>query len=1081
MKIIRWLEDNILFVLTLFLLAFIPLYPKIPLIDIKNTWVYVRAEDLIVILVLIPWVLLLLRKKISLRTPLTIPILVYWIIGAIATIHGIVLIFPTLANVFPNVAFLSYMRRIEYMSLFFIAFSAMKDKQFLKYVIATITITLFFVAIYGIGQRYMGFPAYLTMNEEFAKGEPIRLSPLSRVPSTFAGHYDLAAYLVFILPIITSVIFGIRNWFIKLSLAAMVALGFFLMFMTVSRVSFFVLFIAMGIVLLFQKKKIVLFSLPIIALVTFVFVSFTPALLERFGNTIEEVDVLVDATTGKSIGHAKIVPAEYFKDKTIIRDYALEEAESEGVKISEEQEALIATTAAKKEIEKEASTSAGTSPFVDYTLLPKKLVLLVPVNTSTGENLPQGTGYINLSLSPVTQKTGEYFYEQQVDDNNPETPDVIIVHGNYLIKRAAAYDLSFTTRFQGEWPHAIEAFMRNIFLGSGYGSISLAIDNNYFRMLGEVGFLGTMAFLTIFATIGIYIRRVLPHVDSPLVRSFVLGYVAGAIGLALNAVLIDVFEASKVAFVLWAITGVTIGTLHLYQKENFQLYKEFKRFITSPFAVITSLGIIIFFIFSPMMSNYFVADDFTWFRWAAECQYTKNLPQCDSTLATIGSYFTDASGFFYRPGTKMYFLFMYPIFWLNQAVYHGVSLLLHVIVTGLIFVLFNKVLKDRKLAVLASFFFVLLSGYSEAVFWISSTGYLFTTMFALLSILFFIFWEEKKRVVYFVLSLVTLFLGLLFQELGIVTPLLIILYKLVYDDAFRLKKLMSTTYIALLFMPIAFYGILRLLAGSHWSGGDYSFSILKLPFNVIGNSIGYFMLTTLGPLSLSIYTTLRSILKEQMLVALLIALVMGLVLYKSYHFMKNRITVEDRKTLTFSLGFFIIALLPFLGLGNISSRYSYMASIGLVLFLSFCIKKLYTYLLLQGKDIALASIAVLTSLFILLQLMQLQQAHSDWRTAGDKAERFLIAVDEVYTNYWAIEPMKFYFVNVPIRTGEAWIFPVGLEDALWFSFQNDKMSVVNANSVKDALPLIQDVRHEKIFEFDEGGKIIEHRKPYNGT
>ena len=41
--------ENLLFGYTLFLLLFIPLFPKLPLLDIKNTWVYVRVEDFLVI------------------------------------------------------------------------------------------------------------------------------------------------------------------------------------------------------------------------------------------------------------------------------------------------------------------------------------------------------------------------------------------------------------------------------------------------------------------------------------------------------------------------------------------------------------------------------------------------------------------------------------------------------------------------------------------------------------------------------------------------------------------------------------------------------------------------------------------------------------------------------------------------------------------------------------------------------------------------------------------------------------------------------------------------------------------------
>ena len=93
-KAISWIWENILFLETLFLLAFIPLFPKIPILDVRNTWVYIRAEDFIVFFVLISWIILLLKEKITLKTPITIPILIFWIIGAVATIHGVLLVFP---------------------------------------------------------------------------------------------------------------------------------------------------------------------------------------------------------------------------------------------------------------------------------------------------------------------------------------------------------------------------------------------------------------------------------------------------------------------------------------------------------------------------------------------------------------------------------------------------------------------------------------------------------------------------------------------------------------------------------------------------------------------------------------------------------------------------------------------------------------------------------------------------------------------------------------------------------------------------------------------------------------------------
>lgn len=1058
MKIVKWILDNILFILTLFLLAFIPLFPKLPLIDIKNTWVYVRIEDIVIILVLFVWVALLMLKKVTLKTPLTLPIMIFWVTGAIATIHGVLLIFPTLANVFPNVAFLSFLRRIEYISLFFVAYAGIKDKRFLPYFIAIIVITLFVVFAYGMGQKYYGFPAFLTMNEEFAKGVPIQLSSLSRLPSTFGGHYDLAAYLVLIIPILASLVFGFRNWLVKLLLLAAISCGIVLLFMTVSRVSFFVLLISIFIVLFFQMKKYIIFSLPFVVIFAFLFFTFSTNLLNRFGSSVKEVDVLIEAQTGQVLGHIQLVPSSHFKDKLIKKKFY-------------KGKDILDTTPIKKNDQSVASTSA----IFPYYSLPPQVILLVAPNAPTGENLPQGTGYINLTLSPVTKKVGEFFYEKPNPDASGSA-EAFVYYGEFLIKKASAYDLSFTTRFQGEWPRAIDAFKKNILFGSGYSSVSLAVDNNYLRILGEIGLLGFAAFFGIFLVIGIYIRQVLPEVDSLVVRSFVFGFVAGVVGLALNAIFIDVFEASKIAYLLWILTGVTLGTLSLYQTKHIDVYKEVKKSVTSTYAIIVYLFITTLVIFSPMINNFFVGDDFTWFRWVADCgQFSTSQGHCPSGLSRIYHYFTQSDGFFYRPGTKVYFYLMYSLFWLNQTVFHVVSILLHFIVIVLLYLLARKVLRDNRFAVLSAFLFLVMSGYSENVFWLSSTGHLFNAMFILLSLLFFIMWDERKKLVYLIVTFASFVLSLLFHELGLVTPLLIILYKFTNRESLDFKSLVRKSYV-FIFFPILPYLAVRFLAQSHWFNGDYSYNLLKLPFNIIGNSFGYILLDLLGPTSLPIYQALRNFSKENVFLAVGVSIAVFYLMILGYQLVIRKIEGSDRKIIIFGFLFFLIALIPFLGLGNITSRYSYLSSFGFIIIFVFLIKKLYHYLIGNGRDIAIATLTVVITFFCLLHIIQLQQIHGDWYEAGEKVKRFFVAIDESYSDYWAYTPMKFYFVNVPLKVGEAWVFPVGLSDALWFGFRNPNIHVYQIPSVEVALNMASGFPDEKIFVFDERGRIVEKKK-----
>ena len=1033
-KLFVWCKEHVMIASTLVLLAFIPLYPKLPLLDVVHTWVYVRIEDFIVLFVFFFWGLLVWRREITLKTPLTLPIFIFWIIGLVATIHGILLIFSSIGDAYPSVAFLSFLRRMEYMSLFFVAYAAMKEKRFLHYIAVVLIITLLGVAAYGIGQKYLGFPAFLTMNEEFAKGVPIRLSSLSRVSSTFGGHYDLAAYLVLVLPVVFSLVFGFRNWPMKGFLLMTALLGFVVLFMTVSRISFFALFISLGYVLLMQKKKLVLFFVPIIIVITLFFLSVSPGLFDRFGNTIKEIDVIVNARTGDMVGHSKEVPNTYFADKIVKQQFS---------------QSIIAL---------DAFASPSAARIVPYTLIEETAVLLIAPNAPTGENLPQGTGYINLSLSPIARKLPHFFYEPKPKAATTSA-EVFIINGDYLLKKVLAYDLSFTTRFQGEWPRAIGAFTRNIFFGSGYGSVGMAVDNSYLRMLAEVGLFGFGSFLAIFIIIGIYIRKVLPDVDSPVARSFIIGFVAGIIGLSLNAFFIDVFEASKVAFVTWLLVGVVLGIIRLYERTPFDMHLAFKRVVTSPFSIIVFLFLATVLFLSPILRNNFVGDDFTWFRWAAQ-----------SELSQWYKPFIDAAGFFYRPGARLYFLLMYSVFWLNQTVYHFVSLFIHAVVVSLVFLLAKKVFRSVFLSALTALLFLVLSGYSEAVQWISATGFLFTACFTLASLLFYITWEEKKKTMYLTACLVCLILSLLFHELGIVTPFLMLLYKTVFLKRGHFPKL--------LFFPIPVYLVVRYLSQSHWLSGDYNYNLLKLPFNALGNAFGYLSLTFIGPISTPLYVAVRSGLKGHLVIAVLIIAVLGLfvkLMYKSY---QQHLNKEDRRIFVYGFFFFVISLLPFLGLGNMSSRYSYLSSIGVVFMFILVLKQFYAVLLHSGKDIALASVAILVGVFVFFQIIQQKQITSDWYEAGEKTRRFVVSMDRVYQNNWGNKPLELHFVNVPIRNGEAWVFPVGIPDVLWLIYRNPNVRVFIWPTLPQAFDAVTvGSNTQKVFQFEKNGDVIEIEKP----
>lgn len=1036
------------------LLVFIPLYPKLPLIDVKNTWVYVRVEDFLVLFVLLIWLYLFIKQKVSLKTPLTLPILIFWIVGAIATVHGVIIIFPSIAGVYPNVALLAYLRHVEYLSVFFVAFSAVKSKKFVLASIWAIVGTLIGVIAYGFGQRYLSFPAYLTMNEEYAKGIPILVSPLNRISSTFAGHYDLAAYLVLVVPILVSLIFGFKNIFVKIILGIISLLGIVLLFMTVSRVSFFALFVAIFIALLFNKRKLVIIFTPLIILAGLFFLYSHSSLLSRFNNTVKEIDVLVDAKTGGAIGQVNIEPRSYFVGKTIVHEKEL---------INE----LKSASLSAQNLFIEPDVPLALTKFrIQY-----EIAVVQAKISSTGEVLPQGSEYINLPLAPVIKRFDNFFYEYPPNQSTP-TASLDIVQGSFLVKRASAYDLSFTTRFQGEWPNTLVAFFRNLFFGSGYGSVSLAVDNNYLRMLGETGMLGTVAFVLVFIVAGAYIRKTIVETDDSMTRSLALGFVAGVVGLSINATLIDVFEASKVAFVLWLLMGIVVGALSLQYAKRFNFYQELKRIAGSFYAVVAYLVLLTVAVFSTTINSYFIGDDFTWLRWAADCKHY--LTTCASIPGTITTYFINSAGFFYRPGTKSYFLFMYHLFSLNQVIYHLISVGLHLLVVVMLYILARKIFKNNFMAAAAAILFLLLSGYLEIVLWISATGHLFNAVFILLGLLTFIRWYETKSKIFLGLSILFSFISLAFYELGIVTPLLCIAYMMSMREIYGFRSwytIIKQKLILLLFVPDLVYLVVRLISHTYWFAGDYSYNLLKLPFNAVGNILGYTLISSVGPMSYPFYEKLRDVTRANIFIAVILALILIAVVFVVGKRLVKNLSNDEKRIAIFSALFAVITLLPFLGLGNITFRYSYLASFGIVMILVMLSGKLYRFLTSLGRDIAIGIMAFVGSVFILVHVVQAQQAMIEWHGAGDIVQNFLISLDSLYDESWSTNKVNLYFANVPVHSHDAWVFPVGLQDAVWFVSKNEDVNVVTVPDTSSVPLSVYLSKTSWVFQFQPDGSL----------
>lgn len=245
---------------------FIPLYPKFPALNVSGTYVAIRAEDFLIAIVAVWWFLSRLSTLKSLINKTTFQaFLLFWTVGALSLLSGILLT-HSVSNI--HLGILHYLRRVEMMLLFFVAWDSVTSLKQLEVWFRVMLVVTLVAVMYGFGQIWFSFPVISTTNREFSKGLILTLTPDARVNSTFAGHYDFAAYLAIVLTLFATMVLYYRKIIQRLIIGISSVLSLIVLSLTAARVSFVaaVLGIA-GVFWLTGYKKLILLILGVVLLV----------------------------------------------------------------------------------------------------------------------------------------------------------------------------------------------------------------------------------------------------------------------------------------------------------------------------------------------------------------------------------------------------------------------------------------------------------------------------------------------------------------------------------------------------------------------------------------------------------------------------------------------------------------------------------------------------------------------------------------------------------------------------------------------------------------------------------------------
>lgn len=494
-KLLSWfkqLDENLVKIFLVGFIFLVPLWPKLPIKMINYTYIAIRFDDIYLAILAFVFFVQLLRKKVFVNRKFIFPF-AFFLLAIISSYLWNSYISKAIE--FPHLGLLHTLRRIEYMIMFFIASSVIKTKKDFWQIISFFFFSVLIVVLYGLGQKFLNFPAVQTMNPEYAKGYILYLTPEARISSTFGGHYDLAIYLVLAIPIILSFYFSKKkSTYLYLFIVALLILLY-----TSSRSSFIAYFVATVAFLLFIKKfKFLVFTIVLTAGLMFI----TGEITKRFLQTFQVRRILIDDRTG----------AVYIGQKITTKELP---AGSFYVKLKDQ---------------------------------------------STGDNLDTFRNQVVKDKVNQATKSGE------LSANETEKYEASL-SANLKPINTVVSDISFATRLQVEWPRAINAFKKNPLLGTGPSSITEATDGDYFRWLGELGLLGTIAFLNILFLI---IKMIWDSVKKLEIDEKLIGYgfIFSFFALFINASYIDAFEASKVAYTFWTIAGLYIGYYSLNKQLN---------------------------------------------------------------------------------------------------------------------------------------------------------------------------------------------------------------------------------------------------------------------------------------------------------------------------------------------------------------------------------------------------------------------------------------------------------------------------------------------------------------------------------
>ncbi|MFC1654024.1 tetratricopeptide repeat protein [Patescibacteria group bacterium] len=390
------------------------------------------------------------------------------------------------------------------------------------------------------------------------------------------------------------------------------------------------------------------------------------------------------------------------------------------------------------------------------------------------------------------------------------------------------------------------------------------------------------------------------------------------------------------------------------------------------------LATLITIAFSGTISSSFVWDDHGYI------EYRDEMPDPSIKNILNGTHPIKNTGV-YRPVRNLLYPITHVFFKTNPTPYHVLILLIHIANTFLVLKISQKITNNNTASFVTSLIFALHPIHTEPIAWITAGFDLFSVLFYLMSLLFFIRKEDKES--NYMWSMIFGFLSIFSNETSSTLPITLFLYEALFNKGFKISNTFKKVYPYITMLGI--FWLIRsqsITVFAEEKGGVYDnifqsavlvlflfgqyIKLLILPLNLsvdryfFPRLTGYFATNYGGDEAISSLNIYNPDVWQNILLVILWTVGLFFARRKS-------------KKIFFSLLFIFIGLIPVIQIIPIytifTERYAYLSSLGFSLIAGILISKLFS---IKKAKIAtkLLLISLLGSYFFIIS-----QRIPDWK------------------------------------------------------------------------------------------------------